>query len=80
MGNIIKAKPQNPVKVIFERFPDRVQFKNPVVRPDRKVSLEAFVSFDNGVKRFRGIGENKKFAKKAAAKCAIRQLKKLNMF
>ena len=80
MAKLIKEKPKNPVKIIFERFPEKVQFKNVISRPDGKVSMEAVVSFQNGDKKFRGIGDNKKFAKTAAAKCAIRELKKKNMF
>ena len=76
MAKLISQKPLNPVKVVTERFPNKVEFRNPEVNNGR-VTLEAVI--DNEI-RFLGIGDNKKLAKVAAAKCVIRELKKAGNF
>ena len=75
MERIIKEKPQNPIKIIGERFVENVKFQKPEAK-DGKVFVEVHI----GDRRFCGKGDNKKMAKLAAAKCAIRQLKKCGQF
>ena len=76
MPKLISEKPKNPVKVVMERFANRIQFRNPVVKNGR-VTMEAVIDETN---KFKGIGDNKKLAKVAAAKCVIRELKKAGNF
>ena len=60
----------------MEKFANRIEFRNPVVKNGR-VMLDAVIDKTN---KFRGIGDNKKAAKVAAAKCVIRELKKAGNF
>ena len=55
-------------------FPQKIEFEPAKVRPhDGKVEIT--VKIDQ-TKKFKGIGANKKMAKLAAAKCALRKTKK----
>ena len=76
MSNIIQKKPKNPVTQLFEKFPEQVIFKKPVVTESKTVSLVVLVGQDKD--KFHGIGPNKKTAKLAASKCALRELRKRN--
>lgn len=74
MANVIRKKPKNPVKQLFEKFPELVTFEKPVVTKSKTVSMVVMVGQKKD--KFRGIGPNKKTAKLAAAKCALRELKR----
>ncbi len=74
MSNVIRKKPKNPVAQLFEKFPEKVTFDKPVVAKSRIVSMVVIVGPQK--MKFRGIGSNKQTAKLAAAKCALRELKK----
>ena len=77
MSEIVKKKPQNYIVKLYEAFPERIKFNNPVIEKDGKVSIIVRVyKTDDDPMRFKGIGLNKKAAKVAAAKCAVRELKR----
>jgi dsRNA-specific ribonuclease len=62
----------------MEAFPERVKkFGEPKIRDDsdRKVIKTVTVEIDDVKYVTKGIGNNKKLAKRAAAKCILRQLK-----
>jgi len=80
MSKVINEKPKNFVKIIMERFPEKIKFGKSVTSIDGKVSMVAEVQVGAKVEKFRGIGRNKKLAKLASAKCAIRELKKKGNF
>ena len=76
MSNVIRKKPKNPVTQLFEKFPEQITFEKPVVTKSKTVSMVVLVGQKD---KFRGIGPNKKTAKLAAARCALRELKKRNI-
>jgi hypothetical protein len=79
MDELIRKKPKNPIKILLERFPGNVAFQKFVY--DSRASIDVVVGGSVGAgMRFRGIGPNKKVAREAAAKCAIRELKRRGKF
>jgi len=74
MSDVIRKKPKNPVAQLYEKSPKPVTFDKPVVTNSRIVSMVVIVGPQK--MKFRGIGSNKQTAKLAAAKCALRELKK----
>ena len=76
MSNVIRKKPKNPVTQLFEKFPEQITFEKPVVTKSKTVSMVVLVGQNKD--KFRGIGPNKKTAKLAAARCALREHKKRN--
>jgi endoribonuclease Dicer len=74
MSNVIRKKPKNPVTQLFEKFPEEVTFEKPFLTKSKTMSMVVMVGPKKD--KFRGIGPNKKTAKLAAAKCALRELKK----
>ena len=75
LSTIVQKPPKNSIAQLHEKFPEEVKFGNPEVRKnDGKVSM--LLSIESNERKFRGIGVNKKMAKLAAAKCALRVFKK----
>ena len=74
MDAVIAARPKNLVAQLYERFPgkDRVMFQFQGHSPATG-KAEMCVTVDG--QTFKGIGNNKKVAKEAAAKCALRRFK-----
>ena len=67
-------KPQKSfLAQLHEKFPEKIKFEMAEVHKDGKVAV--VVKIDER-KEFKGIGANKKMAKLAAAKCALRKTKK----
>ena len=81
IDKVIKKGPQQPVVELGNLFPGKVSYK--AAKPgegggDGKVEREVEIKIGAGNKvlRCRGIGNNGKQAKFAAAKCALRELRK----
>ncbi|XP_052896766.1 endoribonuclease Dcr-1 [Anopheles moucheti] len=68
--------PKSPIRELLEMEPETAKFGKPEKLADGRrvrVTVEVF-----GKGKFRGIGRNYRIAKCTAAKCALRQLKKLS--
>ena len=79
---VIRMKPQSPVKTLFEMFPERVTFRKSSKTPARSnktITVVEIASANGKSVMFRGQGNNGKAAKDAAARCAIREVKKRNL-
>ncbi|CAO1443231.1 unnamed protein product [Diamesa tonsa] len=71
------AVPKSPIRELLEMEPETAKFGKPEKLADgRRVRVTVEI-FGKGV--FRGIGRNYRIAKCTAAKCALRQLKKVNL-
>ena len=79
IDEVLKRKPQHPVKELMEQHPGNVLFCKPQVSKSI-VTVTVEVGVIKGSQRekfkFRGIGENKASAKVASAKCALREFQK----
>ena len=79
INEVIRKKPQHPVKELMEKFPKNVRFNMPEVK-DGKVSIVVEIGLNEGLShkklKFKGLGINKIGAKYAAAKCALREFEK----
>ena len=77
LSEVVRKMPKNFIVRLMEEFPERIEFNRPEMMKDGKVSIIVRVyKTEDDPMRFKGIGLNKKAAKVAAAKCAIRELKK----
>lgn len=79
---VIRMKPQSPLKTLHEMFPERVTFRKSKTQPKstNKTIFVAEIATANGESlKFKGQGNNGKAAKEAAARCAIREVKKRNL-
>ena len=79
IDKVIEEGPQQPVVELGNLFPGKVSYKAAKPREeDGKVEREVEIKIGGGNKvlRCRGIGNNGKQAKFAAAKCALRELRK----
>ena len=80
IDQVIARRPQQPVVELSNLFTNGVTYKNPKIREDSdgKVEMEVEISVPAITRplRFKGLGNNKKQAKYAAAKCALRELRK----
>ena len=77
LSDVMHKMPKNFIVRLMEAFPERIKFNSPEMMKDGKVSIIVRVyKTEDDPMRFKGIGLNKKAAKVAAAKCAIRELKK----
>ena len=90
MEDIVSKNPKNVTARLYERFPsdpdhERVKFR-PLEKTKKgkaQVLVEVEVGLASGRAKqffFRGIGNTKKRAKEASARCAIRELIKRNLF
>ena len=79
IDEVLKRKPQHPVKELMEQHPENVFFGKSHVSKSR-VSVIVKVGVVKGSQReileFKGIGENGASAKVASAKCALREFQK----
>ncbi len=75
MDDIIEKRPKQPVKDLFEMFPERVTFHLPKIMGGKTIVIVEVKpkakDEENQPRLFRGIGDNRKEAKDAAAKCAV---------
>ena len=70
LSDILEKPEKSFLAQLHEKFPQKIEFEAAKVRPhDGKVQIT--VKIDQ-TKEFKGIGANKKMAKFAAAKCALR--------
>ncbi|CAO1434532.1 unnamed protein product [Diamesa serratosioi] len=71
------AVPKSPIRELLEMEPETAKFGKPEKLADgRRVRVTVEI-FGKGI--FRGIGRNYRIAKCTAAKCALRQLKKVSL-
>ena len=73
LSDILEKPQKSFVAQLYEKFPEKIKFETAEVRKNGKVAIT--VKIDER-KEFKGIGANKKMAKLAAAKCALRKTKK----
>ena len=80
INEVIKRKPNHPVKELMELYPNNVKFRNANVLKDGLISMVVEVSvnkdFDIETLKFTGLGKNAIGAKYASAKCALREFQK----
>lgn len=72
LESIVKDPPRNPKKILHELFTE-VSFGKAVVK-EKGVKVTVKLNHHNKEHRFTGLGNNKKTAQVAAAKCALRKL------
>ena len=79
INEVIRKKPQHPVKELMEKFPSDVHFNKPEIKSG-VVSVVVEIAIQNNASmeklKFKGIGNNGTGAKYAAAKCALREVEK----
>ena len=83
IDQVMQRGPQQPVVELYHLFPEKVTYKAARVREeDGKVEREVEIWLGRSgqqVLRYRGLGNNGKQAKLAAAKCALRKIKKCHI-
>ena len=77
INKVIDIKPKHPVAELMEKFPSNVKFNTASVAKDGMVSVIVQVTIaSNETLKFKGIGRNGISAKRAAAKCCLREFDK----
>ncbi len=67
--------PKSPIRELLELEPETVKFEKPERLLDGRIRVTVEII---GKGRFKGVGRNYRIAKNAAAKCALKNLRRLD--
>ncbi|CAF1060480.1 unnamed protein product [Rotaria sordida] len=70
--------PKSPIPELLEREPETVKFEKPERLLDGRIRVTVEI-IGKGRFKFKGVGRNYRIAKNAAAKCALKKLRRLDL-